>query len=603
MADVTVSQFAEVLKIPVERLISQLAEAGVEVSGPDDMLTDASKSELLTHLRESHGRDADKDGAPRKLTLKRKSFTELRQRSTGPRRGAPAHSVSVEVRKTRAYVKRDVLEAKAREQEEEIERQRNAESEKLKAEENRIKEEAAKRQAERDAELRAKDAELKAKDDEAKRLAEEEAKLKVEQEAQALAEQEALRLSEEKARISKEARDKAENDKRQKIHHPPSKKDAAGRGDRAATRYGRKELHVAGDKSGRRRKRPARRRHVSVSVDSQHGFEMPTEPVVREISIPETITVAELAAKMAIKATEVIKTMMSLGSMATINQVLDQETAQLVVEEMGHTVKLMQDDKLETELMQTVEDEIESTPRCPVVTIMGHVDHGKTSLLDYIRKSHVAEGEAGGITQHIGAYVVQLENGDITFLDTPGHAAFTAMRARGAQATDIVILVVAADDGAMPQTLEAVEHVKAAEVPMVVAVNKIDKQGADPDRVRNELAAVEVIPEDWGGDTQFINVSAHTGDGVAELLEAVLLQAEVLELAAPATGPASGTVIESGVEKGRGAVSTILVQKGRLSIGDATLAGHEYGRVRAMFDRPRQCRFLAFQEPPTQVTT
>jgi len=602
MADVTVSQFAEVLKIPVERLISQLAEAGVEVSGPDDMLTDASKSELLTHLRESHGRDADKDGAPRKLTLKRKSFTELRQRSTGPRRGAPAHSVSVEVRKTRAYVKRDVLEAKAREQEEEIERQRNAESEKLEAEENLIKEEAAKRQAERDAELRAKDAELKAKDDEAKRLAEEQAKLKVEQEAQALAEQEALRLSEEKARISKEARDKAENDKRKKIHHPPSRQDAGGRGDRAAaTRYGRKELHVAGDKSGRRRKRPARRRHVSVSVDSQHGFEMPTEPVVREISIPETITVAELAGKMAIKATEVIKTMMSLGSMATINQVLDQETAQLVVEEMGHTVKLLQDDKLETELMQTAEDEIESTPRCPVVTIMGHVDHGKTSLLDYIRKSHVAEGEAGGITQHIGAYVVKLENGDITFLDTPGHAAFTAMRARGAQATDIVILVVAADDGAMPQTLEAVEHVKAAGVPLVVAVNKIDKQGADPDRVRNELAAVDVIPEDWGGDTQFINVSAHTGDGVAELLEAVLLQAEVLELATPATGPASGTVIESGVEKGRGAVSTILVQKGRLTIGDATLAGHEYGRVRAMFDENGKSMEEAGPSTPVQV--
>jgi translation initiation factor IF-2 len=577
MADVTVSQFAEVLKIPVERLISQLAEAGVDVSGPDDMLTDTSKSELLTHLRESHGRDADRDGAPRKLTLKRKSFTELRQRSSGPRRGAPAHSVSVEVRKTRAYVKRDVLEAKAREQEEELERERNAETEKLQAEETRIKEEAAQRQAE-------KDAELKAKDEEARREADEKARLKVEKEAQTLVEQETRRQSEEKARVTREAKDKAESNKRPKAHRPPGRPAAGGRPDTAATRYGRKELHVAGDKSGRRRKRPARRRHVTVSVDSQHGFEMPTEPVVREIAVPETITVSELAVRMAVKATEVIKTMMSLGSMATINQMIDQETAQLVVEEMGHTVKLLQDDQLETELLNTDEEEVAASTRSPVVTIMGHVDHGKTSLLDYIRKSHVAEGEAGGITQHIGAYMVQLENGNITFLDTPGHAAFTAMRARGAQATDIVILVVAADDGAMPQTLEAIEHVKAAEVALVVAVNKIDKPGADLERVRNELAAVDVIPEDWGGDTQFLNVSAQTGEGIPELLEAVLLQAEVLELKAPASGPASGTVIESGVEKGRGAVATVLIQKGCLKIGDATLAGHEYGRIRAMFD-------------------
>ena len=588
MADVTVSQFAEVLKIPVERLISQLAEAGVDVAGPDDTLTDASKSELLTHLRESHGRDADRDGAPRKLTLKRKSFTELRQRSTGPRRGTPAHSVSVEVRKTRAYVKRDVLEAKAREHEEELERQRDAESEKLKAEENRVKEEAAQRKADRDAEL-------KAKDDEAKREAEEKARLKAEKDAQTLVEQEARRQGEEQARVSREAKDRAENDKRQKPHRPP------GRPARADTRYGRKELHVAGDKSGRRRKRPARRRHVAVSVDSQHGFEMPTEPVIREITIPETITVSELAVRMAVKATEVIKTMMSLGSMATINQVIDQETAQLVVEEMGHTVKLLQDDKLETELLGVTDEEIESVSRSPVVTIMGHVDHGKTSLLDFVRKTHVADSEAGGITQHIGAYMVELEGGRITFLDTPGHAAFTAMRARGAQATDIVILVVAADDGAMPQTLEAVEHVKAAGVAMVVAVNKIDKPGADPDRVRNELAAVEVIPEDWGGDTQFINVSAQTGEGIPELLEAVLLQAEVLELAAPATGPASGTVIESGIEKGRGVVATVLIQKGCLKIGDATLAGHEFGRIRAMFDENGVAMEEAGPSTPVQI--
>ncbi len=593
MADVTVSQFAEVLKVPVERLISQLAEAGVEVSGPDDTLSDSSKSELLTHLRESHGREADLDGAPRKLTLKRKSFSELRQRKTGPRRAAPAHSVSVEVRKTRAYIKRDVLEAKAREQEEELERQRTAETEKLKAEEDRVKEEAAQRKAERDAAL-------KAKDDEAKREADEKARLMAEKDAQTLAEQEARRQTDEQARASREAKDKAESDKRQKSHRPPGRH-PGGRAGHGATRYGRKELHVAGDKSGRRRKRPVRRRHVAVSVDSQHGFEMPTEPVIREVTIPETISVSELAARMAVKATEVIKTMMGMGSMATINQVIDQETAQLVVEEMGHTVKLLQDDKLESEMLSVVGEEIESVSRSPVVTIMGHVDHGKTSLLDFIRKTHVADSEAGGITQHIGAYMVELEGGRITFLDTPGHAAFTAMRARGAQATDIVVLVVAADDGAMPQTLEAVEHVKAAGVAMVVAVNKIDKQGADPERVRNELAAVEVIPEDWGGDTQFINVSAQTGEGIPELLEAVLLQAEVLELEAPATGPASGVVIESGVEKGRGAVATVLVQKGCLKIGDATLAGHEFGRIRAMFDENNVPMEEAGPSTPVQI--
>ena len=586
MADVTVSQFAEVLKIPVERLLSQLEEAGIKVSGPDDMLTDDSKSELLTYLRKSHGRDGSEGGgAPRKLTLKRKSFTELRQRPTGPRR-SQAHSVAVEVRRKRTYVKRDVLEKKAREHEEELEKQRTAESERIKAEEDRVKEEAARRKAE-------KDAELKAKDEEAKREAEEKAQQKAEQEARELAEQEAKRQAEEKARASREARDRSER------HKPAHARRPAG--DAAPTRYGRKELHVAGDKSGRRRKRPARRRPVAVSVDSQHGFERPTEPVIREVSIPETISVSELASRMAVKGTEVIKTMMGLGSMVTINQVIDQETAQLVVEEMGHTVKLLQDDQLEADLIETVEEERESKPRSPVVTIMGHVDHGKTSLLDYIRKSHIADGEAGGITQHIGAYQVALDSGRITFLDTPGHAAFTAMRARGAQATDIVILVVAADDGAMPQTLEAVEHVKAAQVPMVVAVNKVDKAGSDPDRVRNELSAVEVIPEDWGGETQFINVSAHTGEGIPELLEAVLLQAEVLELGAPATGHASGIVIESGVEKGRGAVATVLVQSGCLKIGDATLAGHEYGRIRAMFDENSAPLEEAGPSTPVQI--
>jgi translation initiation factor IF-2 len=319
------------------------------------------------------------------------------------------------------------------------------------------------------------------------------------------------------------------------------------------------------------------------------------------VAIPETITVSELAQKMAVKATEVIKTMMGMGAMVTINQVIDQDTAVLVVEEMGHTPKVLKENQIEDVVEEAAKSTGAEEPRWPVVTIMGHVDHGKTSLLDYIRRSKVAAGEAGGITQHIGAYVVESAKGRITFLDTPGHAAFTAMRARGAQATDVVILVVAADDGVMPQTVEAIQHARAAGVPIVVAVNKIDKHGADPERVKSELAQKDVIPEDWGGDTQFVNVSAHTGEGIDTLLESVALQAEVLELKAVATGPAKGVVIESSLEKGRGAVATILVQQGKLNAGDALLAGREYGRVRAMFNELGKPLKEAGPSTPVQV--
>ncbi len=352
----------------------------------------------------------------------------------------------------------------------------------------------------------------------------------------------------------------------------------------AATKYGRQELHVSANAkaSFKKKQQPAGRyrRSGQVQVEARHGFVEPTAPVKRDVQIPETITVGELANRMAIKANEVIKTMMKMGVMATINQPIDQDTATLVVEEFGHTPIALKEDQIEQQLLETSAD-IEVLPRPPVVTIMGHVDHGKTSLLDYIRTTKVAAGEAGGITQHIGAYQVQTPKGLITFIDTPGHAAFTAMRARGANVTDIVILVVAADDGVMPQTIEAVNHARAAEVPIVVAVNKIDKHGADPDRVRNDLGKLNVIPEEWGGDVMFVNVSARTGEGIDKLLESVLLQAEVLDLKAPTTGLAVGVVLESSIEKGRGPVATVLVKRGTLKAGDPDHRGPGI--------RPRAC--------------
>ena len=342
----------------------------------------------------------------------------------------------------------------------------------------------------------------------------------------------------------------------------------------------------------------------SSSDGGKHGFEMPTAPVVREVSVGETVTVAELAAKMAIKATEVIKVLMNMGVMATINQPIDQDTAVLVVEELGHTAKVLKENQIEEDLQGVKvegEEAVATEPRPPVVTVMGHVDHGKTSLLDYIRTTKVAAGEAGGITQHIGAYHVETAKGSITFLDTPGHAAFTAMRARGAKATDVVVLVVAGDDGVMPQTIEAIQHARAAGVPIVVAVNKMDKPDADLDRVRQELAKHDVIPEDWGGENIFVPVSARTGAGVDQLLDSILLVAEVLELRAPRDGLASGIVIESSVEKGRGAVATVLVKKGTLHMGDPIIAGSEFGRVRAMFDENGKSVENAPPSMPVQV--
>ncbi|HHC73575.1 MAG TPA: translation initiation factor IF-2, partial [Thiothrix sp.] len=367
---------------------------------------------------------------------------------------------------------------------------------------------------------------------------------------------------------------------------PAAKKDKVFRSpDKKSGTSGFSNDDRRGKRKGKKRQR-VDQQALSTSRDSKHGFERPTAPVVREVEIPETIIVADLAKALAVQATQIIKMMMGMGVMATINQSIDQETATLVVEEMGHVAKPITTESDETMIADLLEDKVEyeALPRPPVVTIMGHVDHGKTSLLDHIRKSRVVSGEAGGITQHIGAYHVETDNGVISFLDTPGHAAFTAMRARGAKVTDVVVLVVAADDGVMPQTKEAIEHARAAEVPLVVAINKIDKLSADPERVRSELSQYEVVPEEWGGNDVFVNVSAHTGEGIDELLESILLVSEVLELKAPVKGAASGVVVEASVEKGRGAVATVMVQSGTLKQGDIILSGKEYGRVRALFN-------------------
>jgi len=583
MADVTVAQFAEVLKVPVEKLLSQLDEAGIEVSSSEDTISDDAKLELLTYLRRSHGQaDAPAgDAAPRRITLKRKSQSELRLSGAQGR----SRTVNVEVRRKRTYIKRDVLEKQAQQEQEELDRQRREEEEAVEAQ--KLEQERLQAEKEQAARL-----------EEEKRQEEEKQRLDAEEEARKAAEQVAAAQAEEKARL-----EKAEEDARARRAKEKEKEKVKAKPDRPETRYGRKELHVAGDKSGRRkRKAPMRRRPMSVGGDSQHGFEKPTAPVVREVEIPESIAVSELAQRMAIKGNEVVKVLFNMGAMVTINQVIDQGCGVLVVEELGHIAKPISAEDVDEKLLAEEQDETgEEVSRPPVVTIMGHVDHGKTSLLDYIRRTHVADAEAGGITQHIGAYSVKSEKGRVTFLDTPGHAAFTAMRARGAQATDIVVLVVAADDGVMPQTIEAIEHAKAAGVPLVIAVNKIDRENADPDRVRNELAQHEIIPEDWGGEHLFVHVSAKTGEGVDNLLDSILLQAEVMDLKAVEEGPARGLVIESSLEKGRGAVATLLVQSGTLKQGDMIIAGEEYGRIRNMFDETQQSIDSAGPSSPAVV--
>ena len=566
MSDVTVKQLAEVIGTSVDRLISQLEEAGLPMKGADDAISDDEKVKLLSHLRRSHGKaEGARDteiAEPKKITLKRRTVSELRQKSSGP--GKTSKTVNVEVRKKRTYVKRSVVQA---EEQAKIDEQARIEAEALrKEEEARLAAEAA-----------------VALEESVRKQAEEEAtaKLKAEEDVRAKAEEdERARLEAEKKAAAPTTEAKKPAAKVTKGRGPDKEKAAASK-----TKYGRKELHVAGAKSGRRKKKPRGRARVT-SAGGEHAFERPTEQVVHEVSIPETISVGDLAQRMKVKAGEVIKVMMGMGSMVTINQVLDQETATIVVEEMGHIPKMFSESAIEEEVIATVAGQVEgeTITRAPVVTIMGHVDHGKTSLLDYIRRTNVVSGEAGGITQHIGAYHVETDKGMITFLDTPGHAAFSAMRARGAKLTDIVVIVVAADDGVMPQTKEAIQHARASGVTTIIAINKMDKEGADPNRVSQELVAEEVVPEAYGGDVMFIEVSAQTGQGVDALLDAISLQAEVLELKAVKECPATGVVVESRLDKGRGTVATILVQNGTLKKGDFLLTGSEYGRVRAMLD-------------------
>jgi translation initiation factor IF-2 len=565
---ITVSQLIEKLaenkvRISGERLLEQLKEAGMgKITALNQEISESEQAKLLAHLQQAHGTTAAKPKIG--ITLKRKSVSELKVKSSQGR----AKTVSVEVRKKRTYIKKDA--AQIAEEERQAQEAAAALEREQEAARQREQEEAARRAAIEQTVV----SETQSAKPADKTVVTKEAVTEV-QRGKAVAREPEPKQSGNKLTAAAAA----EADKKKpKVNRDRERSDS--------NKYRHKEILLAlnEDSEGFAHRRKHGKGKKATDAILKHSFEKPTAPMVHEVAISETITVAELASRMSIKAAEVIKALMKIGVMATINQVLDQDTATLVVEEMGHVAKVVRENALEEDMMSGLASGGEAVTRPPVVTIMGHVDHGKTSLLDYIRRTKVTQGEAGGITQHIGAYHVEVPKGMITFLDTPGHAAFTAMRARGAKATDIVVLVVAADDGVMPQTVEAIQHAQAANVPIVVAVNKIDKSGSDPDRIKNDLAKYNLIPEEWGGETMFVHVSAKVGTGIDSLLDSLLVQAEVLDLKAPVDGPAHGLVLESRLDKGRGPIASILVQKGTLRKGDVILAGKEYGRVRAMLD-------------------
>ncbi len=573
MAEVTVKQLAADVGAPVDRLLRQIVEAGLKARSENDSVTSDEKQQLLAFLKKSHG---EQDAEPRKITLKRKTTTTLK---TGGAAGR-AKTVNVEVRKRRTYIKRAEVQP-----EPEVEAPQ-AEEPVVDAVPQEPVTEAPAVTAEAAADVQAEA--VASEETAAQGEAAAEPAVTAGQAGDAVLAPEDMPIPPAEDGEGKDRKPKKKKEKekiRERVEETeegkPKKKSAGHRGPRS--RPVEEPLIISEDEDDSTLRKPLRAKKKP--KEKRHGFERPTKPMVREVEIPETITVGDLAQRMAVKAGDVIKTLMGMGVMATINQALDQETAVLVTEELGHTPKAVSEDAFEEEVLSEFHFEGgDKVRRAPVVSVMGHVDHGKTSLLDYIRRTKVAAGESGGITQHIGAYHVETDHGMVSFLDTPGHAAFTAMRARGAQCTDIVILVVAADDGVMPQTKEAVQHARSAGVPIVVAINKMDKEEADPDRIKNELAALEVIPEDWGGDVQFVPVSAHTGQGIDDLLEAVLLQAEILELVAVKDAPAKGVVVESSLERGRGSVATVLVQNGTLRQGDMVVAGSFFGKVRAMTD-------------------
>ncbi|MFC3653853.1 translation initiation factor IF-2 [Dyella humi] len=667
MSDVTIKQLAQVLGMPVDRLLTQLGEAGMKFSNPEQVISSTEKVKLLGFLRRTHGKaDATvevEDSSPRQITLKRRKISELKVSTPGGGRGASsAKTVNVEVRAKRTYVKRSVIAEEANaepEREDALRRLQESQQQREHEEQERVdaehrRQDEARQRAEEEAARREAEAAEHARQEAAAQAAVETQVEQAEQQQANVVEEESVRApepaepEEEKVPESPAAVQRIDPSSLgmilPRIHEPrkrekkpiavapapapaaapaPAPASTADRGkskhnfrDReeavGGKRFAAGELHLSDADRARRSKRGKggksnvreATRGGAPASGGQHGFSRPTAPVVREVVVGDTNGVAELAQKMAVKGSEVVKALFKMGVMATINQTIDRDTAMLVVEELGHKAVEASEQGAEAALAahtQSAELEGEREPRPPVVTIMGHVDHGKTSLLDYIRRTKVASGEAGGITQHIGAYHVETPKGVITFLDTPGHAAFTAMRARGAQSTDIVVLVVAADDGVMPQTQEAVQHARAAKVPLIVAVNKMDKSDANPDHVKQGLGNLEVIPEEWGGDTPFVPVSAKTGMGIDSLLDAISVQAEVMELTAVKDGPASGVVIESSLDRGRGPVATVLVQQGTLKRGDFVVCGIEYGRMRALIDETGKTVQEAGPSIPVQV--